>query len=150
MMNLLPRKTRVCAALCHLSGLMWLTVIFAGMLPAWHQGWFFIVSLFAPLLVWLFTRRIHDFVDRAGREAVNAQLSMLLYGGCLLFIALIACGMSASSSMQMLLYPLLTILVYLAPLMLTIYIAISTVGAVQALRGHVFHYPFIIRFIPNP
>lgn len=149
MMNSLPRRVRVYAALCHLSGLIWLTGIFAAAVPLWFQGWFFALTMLLPLLTWLFTRRIHDFVDRAGKEAVNAQLSMLLYGGCLLFIALIACGLSNSASMQVLLYGGLTVLVYLVPLTMTIYMAIATVAIVQALRGNVFRYPLMIRFIPN-
>jgi uncharacterized Tic20 family protein len=104
------------------------------------------LSLLLPCITWLLMRLVHDFVDRAGREAVNAQLSMLLYGCCALFITALACGLAATTLGT----GVAMVLFFIAPFVMMIYNLLAVVGAVQALLGNVFHYPFIIRFIPNP
>jgi uncharacterized Tic20 family protein len=151
MTNSLPRRVRVCAALCHLSGLLWLTGGFTLMAPSWLQLWLIGLSLLLPCLTWLFTRRVHDFVDRSGREVVNAQLSALLYMGCAIFITAIACGMSANMHTAT---PLGIgagmMLFFGTPFCGMIYTIISIAATIQALWGNVLHYPLIIRFIPNP
>jgi uncharacterized Tic20 family protein len=152
MMNSLPRQVRVCAALCHLSGLIWLL---GGMVmttvPPSFQLPILALSLPLPCITWLLTRRVHDFVDRAGREAVNAQLSMLLYGCCAVFITALACGMNINMHTATPLGAVLAmILFFVAPFVVMIYNMLAVVGAIQALRGNVLPYPLIIRFIPNP
>jgi uncharacterized Tic20 family protein len=153
MMNSLPRQARICAALCHLAGLLWLMVggfLLIRVSPAF-QGAILALSLLLPCLTWLFTRRVHDFVDRAGREAVNAQLSILLYGCCALFVTALACGMKMNMYTATPLGAVLgAALFFIAPFVTMIYNMLAVVAAVQALRGNVLHYPWIIRFIPNP
>ena len=151
MLNSLPRRVRSYAALCHLSGFVWLvavpllTVLFSSI------GIFSTISVLIPCLTWLFTRKVHDFVDRSGREAVNAQLSVLLYTGCAVFITALACGMKMNMYTAS---PLgagaAMLLIFIVPLGMMVYQIVSIVAAVQALRGNVLRYPLIIRFISDP
>lgn len=151
MQNSLPQRVRVYAALCHLTGLIWLLVIPVLMVTFSSFGIFSIVSSLIPCLTWLFTRRIHDFIDRSGREAVNAQLSVLLYTGCAVFITALACGMKMNMYTAS---PLgagaAMLLIFIVPFGMMVYQIVAIVAAVQALRGNVLRYPLIIRFIPDP
>jgi uncharacterized protein len=149
MRNSLPQNVRIYAALCHLAGLMWLLLPVPLMYISF--GIFSVVAGVIPCLTWLFTRRVHDFVDRAGREAVNAQLSVLLYTGCAVFLTALACGMNVNmytaSSFGV---GAAMLLIFIVPFGMMVYQIISIVAAVQALRGNVLRYPLIIRFIPDP
>lgn len=149
MRNSLPQNVRIYAALCHLAGLMWLLLPVPLMYISF--GIFSVVAGVIPCLTWLFTRRVHDFVDRAGREAVNAQLSVLLYTGCAVFLTALACGMNmnmyTASSFGV---GAAMLLIFIVPFGMMVYQIVSIVAAVQALRGNVLRYPLIIRFIPDP
>ena len=116
-----------------------------------YSGIFSLILILIPGMTWLFTRNVHDFVDRAGREAVNAQLSVLLYTGCAVFITALACGMKmdlySASSLGV---GAAMMLIFIVPFGAMVYEIISIVAAVQALRGNVVRYPLIIRFIPDP
>ena len=96
MRNSLPQEVRLYAALCHLAGFIWLVAAALLMFVFFSAGIFSLVLILIPGLTWLSTRKVHDFVDRAGREAVNAQLSVLLYTGCAVFITALACGMKTN------------------------------------------------------
>ncbi len=149
MLNL-PRQAKIYAALCHLSGVMWLVGIYL-MFSLLIDGAIVAINILLPGLTWLLTRKIHDFVDRAGREVVNAQLSVLLYFGCAAFVTAIACGMNSNmhttSSIGLVVGMLM---LFLVPWSTMVYSLVTFAAMVQALRGNVFHYPLIIRFIPSP
>jgi uncharacterized Tic20 family protein len=51
-----------------------------------------IVLPFIAWIQWLITKRIHPFVDRAGRSIINYTLNMLMLALCLLFIFISTCG----------------------------------------------------------
>ena len=151
MLNSLPRRVRLYAALCHLAGFMWLVAAALLMFVFFSAGIFSLVLILIPGLTWLSTRKVHDFVDRAGREAVNAQLSVLLYTGCAVFITALACGMKMNMySASSLGIGAAMMLIFIVPFGAMVYEIISIVAAVQALRGNVVRYPLIIRFIPDP
>jgi uncharacterized Tic20 family protein len=76
MLNSLPRRVRIYAALCHLAGLMWLLVPVLLMSIFSSLGILSPIPILIPCLTWLSTRKVDDFVDRAGREAVNDKLSL--------------------------------------------------------------------------
>ncbi len=151
MLNSLPPRVRLYAALCHLSGLIWLmgSMILSASIS--FYGFFSLLPIVFPCLIWLCTRKLHDFVDRAGREALNAQLSVLLYTGCATFITALACGMQANMhTASSLGVGAAMLLFFIVPFGAMIYEIVAIVAAVQAWRGNVLHYPLIIRFIPNP
>jgi uncharacterized Tic20 family protein len=150
-MNLIPLQVRLLASLCHLSGLIWvvaflimiqlqsMTELQNRLLPSLLAS-----MILIPILVWISTRRVHDFVDRNGREVVNTVLSLLLYTVCLLFSSWIVCGV----------YPALGILVTIpfltAPLLMLAHLLAALTAIFHALQGNFFAYPLIIRFISHP
>ena len=70
--NSLSQQVRLYAALCHLAGFMWLVAAALLMFVFFSAGIFSLVLILIPGLVWLSTRKVHDFVDRAGREALSS------------------------------------------------------------------------------
>jgi uncharacterized Tic20 family protein len=86
--------------------------------------------LLGPLVLWLCMRDSHPFVDSQGKEALNFQLSMTIYG--------IAAGVLCLVLIGFVLLPA----VVLADLVLLI------IAAVKAGSGIGFRYPLTIRFIP--
>jgi uncharacterized Tic20 family protein len=151
MLNPLPRRVRLYAALCHLAGLLWITGAFVIIPLISLLGFFSLITLLFPCLTWLCTRKLHDFVDRAGREAVNAQLSVLLYTGCAVFVTALACGMKANMyTASPLGVGAAMLLFFTVPFGAMIYQIVALVAAVQSWQGNVVRYPWIIRFIPNP
>ena len=63
------------ACLCHFSailGLIWWLPVGALWIPFGH--------LLGPLVVWLFQRNLDSFVNEAGKESLNFQIMMTLYG----------------------------------------------------------------------
>ena len=151
MRNSLPQQVRIYAALCHLTGLIWVLVIPVLIGVSSSFGIFSIISGLIPCITWLSTRKIDDFIDRAGREAVNAQLSVILYIACAAFVTALACGMKTNMYAAS---PLGTgvaiLMIFILPFGMMVYQLVAIVAAVQALRGNVLRYPLIIRFIPDP
>lgn len=102
---------------CHLAafGGYWLSFSFA--------------QLIAPFVVWLIKRNDGDFIDDQGKEAVNFQLSLLLYTLICFILFFLVIGM-------FLILPLM-IFGFVCPI----------VAAVKASDGQKFRYPMCIRFI---
>lgn len=98
-------EARNMAMLCHLLGL---------------------VGFIAPLMIWLIEKDKHRFVYEHGREAMNYQISLLIYAAALC---------------------LLVVGVFLLPVLLAVHIVLSIVGAVKASRGQAWCYPIAIPFL---
>lgn len=110
------------ASACHLSAL---------------AGIFFPVApIILPTLIWFFKRDEHFYIDEQGRESVNFQLSMTLYG-------LIAAAALWALKMIFLGYFFVWIplLIHIAQVLLAL------IGALRAYDGEKFRYPFSIPFI---
>jgi len=113
------------AVLCHLSPLANLVVPFG--------------NLLGPLIVWLIKRKESAVVDDQGKEALNFQLSVMLY-----FIAIaLVCVPLAFTKMAFV--AILAIPVALG-LSLTDFI-LTIVAAVAASNGKLYRYPISIRFV---
>ena len=82
-----------------------------------------------PLLVWLLKREDHPFINEQGREAVNFQLSMLLYIVIGVLLILVVIGI-----------PILIVLGILA-------VVFPIIAAVKANNGEHYRYPLTIRFL---
>jgi uncharacterized protein len=111
----LTPEARNWAMLCHLSALLG---ILAG------------VAMFVgPLVIWLIKRNEHPFIDDQGKEALNFQLSMLIY-------TIIA-------------FATLCILVgfVLVPLVYVLNIVFVIVASIKASNGEVYRYPMTIRLV---
>ena len=104
------KDARMWAMLCHLAGLL---------------------SVLGPLIVWLIKKDESPFVDEQGKEAVNFQLTMLIYWAVAIVLCFLCIGF------------LLVPLVGLADLILLI------VAAIKANDGYHYRYPkpFIIRLV---
>jgi uncharacterized Tic20 family protein len=109
-------EARNWAMLCHLSALAGLVV------PG--------VAMFVgPLIVWLLKRNEHPFVDEHGKEALNFQISMLIY--------------------LVLLSPTICILIgfVLLPALLLANVVFVIIASMRASNGEAYRYPLTIRLV---
>lgn len=123
-----PEDERVLATLLHLCGLLW---------------FFGIPGIVGVLLIWLLKREQSAFVDHHGKEALNFQVSLLLYGAVIAAAALIGGVLTACLFGVLLLVP--AVLAGVALLILQLVTAI--LGAVEANRGGYYQYPLAIRLL---
>ncbi|HUT29554.1 MAG TPA: DUF4870 domain-containing protein [Sedimentisphaerales bacterium] len=112
------RDARMWAMFCHLSGL-------AGLLPVVPV----IGAVIAPLILWQVKKEEHPFVDEQGKEALNFQISILIYevvAGLLCF----AC-----------------IGFFLLPAVVVFDVVFLIIAAIKANNGEHYVYPLKIRFV---
>jgi uncharacterized protein len=102
------------AMIAHLSAL----VMFVG-----------VPSFVGPLVVWLIKREEHPFIAEHGREALNFNISVLIYGVIAGVLVLVLIGI------------LLLIALGIVWLVLTIQAGLA------ASRGEAYRYPLTIRFV---
>jgi uncharacterized Tic20 family protein len=110
------KDARMWAMICHLAGLAGLVVPVVG-------------CVIGPLIVWQIKKEEFPFVDEQGKEAVNFQISMLIYGvvAALLIFACIG--------------------TVLLPAVAVFDLIFLLIAAVKANDGHHYRYPLTIRFI---
>jgi len=90
------------------------------------------LSVLIPIIMWIVKKNESSFIDDHGREAVNFQISLLIYTVIGIVFAIITFGLGA---------------ILVAP-GLTIFAIVGMVLAmVAANRGEYFRYPMTIRFI---
>ncbi len=112
----IERDTRRWAMACHLAALScYLSIPFG--------------NLLGPLLVWLFKREDDPFIEEQGREALNFQLSITLYG----FIAFLLC--------------FIFIGLLLLPVLVIFHLVCTIIAGVKAGNGEAYRYPLTIRFL---
>lgn len=104
------------AALCHASALLGVLLHFPG-------------HLLGPLIVWLAKRSDSPVIDGHGKEALNFQISMLIYN----LVAGVFCLILVGFVFLAVLWVLNAVFVIIA--------------AVQASEGKFYRYPLAIRFI---
>ena len=109
-------NARTWSALCHASALLGVFVPFPG-------------HLIPPLVVWLAKRDEAREIDLHGKEAVNFQLSMLIYNVVAAVFCIILIGF-----------------VFLAVLWV-LNAVLSIIAAIKASDGELYRYPMTIRFI---
>lgn len=105
----IPQTERTMAMLCHLLA------IFVGFL--------------APLIIWLLQKDQMPFVDEHGKESLNFQISILIYGaisGILTFVVIGA---------------------FLAAAVIIFAIIEIIMASMAANEGKSFQYPFCIRLV---
>jgi len=114
-----PNKdARMWAMFCHLGG-------FAGLLPiAPVFG-----SIIVPLVIWQIKKDDFEFVDKHGREAVNFQISILIYS--------LVAGLLCFACVGVVLLPA----VYVFDLVFLL------IAAIRANDGREYSYPLTIQFI---
>lgn len=105
------------AMFCHLSGLASLIVV----IP--------LAGIWVPLIIWLAKRNEFPFVDRAGKETLNFQISCAIYWlitGLLIFVFI---GF------------------ILLPIVILFWFIFTIIGTVRAANGDDYRYPLTIRLI---
>jgi len=112
----LSRDERLWAMFTHLSALS----LFIG-IP--------LGNILGPLILWLIKKEEYPFVRDQGKEALNFQISMLIYMDISGILALILIGI-----------PLLITLVIVD-------VVYTIIAAINASDGNAYRYPLTIRFI---
>jgi len=114
------REARTWAMICHLAGLAFLLPI----APV-------IGSVIGPLIIWLIKKDQFPFVDEQGKEALNFQITMLIYG--------VVAGLLILACIGMILLPAVAV----------VDIVLVVIAAIKANDGFHYRYPYplIIRFI---
>ena len=112
------KDARLWAMFCHLAGLAGLVV------PA-------IGCVIGPLVVWLVKKEEFPFVDEQGKESLNFQITMLIYGTVAGLLCFVCIGL------------------ILAPALAIAYLVLMIIAAIKANDGYHYRYPkyFIIRLI---
>ena len=106
------------AMACHLLGLSNYATGFGGIV--------------GPLVLWIVKRDELNEVDFHGKEAINFNLSMLLYGLLLIIPSVLTLGFGA-----FILYPALVVF----------HVVFTIIASMKANEGIAYRYPFCIRFI---
>jgi uncharacterized protein len=151
------KEIRKWAMLCHLSSMIWipLSVIsaFVG-IPMIVP----FVSILGPLGVWQWKKNLDPAIDDHGKESLNFQLSLLIYGIILVIVCVlltsVTCGLGAtltSTSVQSVLMTtgivlligggVISVIMGIAAFILVIF------AAIKASKGEFYRYPFTIRFL---
>jgi len=110
------RDARMWAMFCHLAGLSGLIIPAVG-------------CVIGPLVVWLIKKEQFPFVEEQGKEALNFQISMLIYGTIAGLLCFACIGF------------------VLAPLVGITDIVFLIIAAIKANDGRHYRYPLTIRFI---
>lgn len=108
-------QVRRLAMACHLAALIGYILPFGNVL--------------GPLVVWLFNRERHPYIDEQGREAVNFQLSMLVW--YLLAFALVLALIGFFMLVGLIVFQLVMVVV----------------AAVRTNGGEAWRYPLTVRFL---
>lgn len=116
---LLDESARNWGMLAHVSGIVASSLVGMGFI--------------GPLLIWMIKRDDHPFVAQNAVEALNFQLSMLLYGVMLILVSLSVIG--------------LVVTIPLGVIGFILWLVLPVVAAVKTSRGEAWSYPLTIGFL---
>ncbi len=119
----IDKDARMWAMICHLGGL-------GGLLPIVPA----IGSIIAPLIIWQVKKDEDPFIDEQGKEAVNFQISMLLYA----LAGSVMCGITCIGAV---------LIPFVVGVVAIFDIVFLLIAAVKANNGLHYRYPLTIRFI---
>ena len=111
---------RMWAAFAHLAGLIYLLGV---------------PGILGSLVIWLWRRGDHRLVDEHGKEAVNFQLTLLIYSVAGAALVFMTCGLGA-----IIVGPLLAVLAVFV-------IVLPIIATVRASEGRPYRYPLTIRLV---
>lgn len=151
------KEIRKWAMLCHLSSMIWIPLSVISALLGIPLPIPF-VSILGPLGVWQWKKNIDPAIDDHGKESLNFQLSLLIYGIILVIVcvllASVTCGLGAtltSTSVQSVLMTtgivlligggVISVIMGIAAFILVIF------ATIKASKGEFYRYPFTIRFL---
>jgi uncharacterized Tic20 family protein len=90
-----------------------------------------LLGFIGPLIIWLIKKDEHPFIDDQGKEALNFQLTVLIWYVGAAVISTVSCG----------------VLFFVMFVPMLIQIIFGIIGTVQANNGVYYRYPMSIRFI---
>src|SRR3954447_6906639 len=102
--------SRTWEVLCHATGFAWCILPFFG-------------NILGPLIVWLMKKSESPSVDAHGKEALNFQISMTIWGLLAAATWIIVIGF------------------ILTPAVVATAIVLTIIGTVKASNGELYHYP---------
>jgi uncharacterized Tic20 family protein len=113
-------EARLWGMFCHLAGF----AAFLPILPVFG-------GILGPLIVWLIKKDQYPFVDEQGKEAVNFQITILIYTAIAAVLLLVCIG------------------ILLLPAVIITDIVLIVMASIKANDGFHYRYPYplIIRFI---
>ena len=117
----ISKDARMWSMICHLAGLAGFIMPAAG-------------NIVAPLIIWQIKKDDYPFVDEQGKEAVNFQISMLLYG----LAGSVACLITCVGAV------LVPVVLGVVSIFDFVFLLIA---GVKANNGYHYCYPLTIRFI---
>lgn len=97
-------------------------------------------NILGPLLLWLLKKDEYALVDQQGKEALNFQISLMIYS-IVAVIAIVVCAITV------ILIPVAVVLGILLGILLLVNLVTIIVAALKTSNGELFSYPFTIRFI---
>jgi len=110
------KDARMWGMFCHLAGLAGIVIPAVG-------------NIVGPLIVWQIKKDEYPFVDEQGKEAVNFQISMTIYGLISAVLIFICVGF------------------FLLAAVGVVDLVFLLIAAVKANNGQSYRYPLTIRFI---
>jgi uncharacterized Tic20 family protein len=97
-------------------------------------------NILGPLLVWLFKKDEYALVDEHGKEALNFQISVMVY-------SLVAVIVIVIFALTFILIPVAIALGILLAALFAVNLVLIIVAAIQTSNGETFRYPLSIKFI---
>lgn len=136
------------AMTCHLAGLVWIPLY-------WLQFPLPLVNVVIPSLIWLFKRENSEYIDFQGREALNFQITVVLYSivlftvgiiGFLIYLAIFGADVEDSiGAIALLTRGINQTQRIVSILMMLFSLAFALTAAVKTKKGNFYFYPFTIR-----
>ena len=109
------QEARTWAMLAHLSGLSGYLIPFG--------------NIVGPLVIWSIKRETNPFIDNQGKEALNFQITMMIYTLILGILSIVIIGL------------------ILLPALFVLHLALIIIASVKSNQGESYRYPMTIRFI---
>ncbi|WP_024890848.1 DUF4870 domain-containing protein [Luteimonas huabeiensis] len=128
------------AAAAHLAALV------LALLTSWLAG---VAGVVGAGIVWLLKRDDSPFVAEHAREALNFNLSMLIYAlvACAIGVALVGATVLTLGLGAILTLPAGLALLAAAGIIALLWLVFSVIAAVKAFNGEPYRYPLSIRLI---
>jgi uncharacterized Tic20 family protein len=117
------KDARMWSMFCHLAGLCALLPI----IPV-------VGGVIGPLIIWQIKKEDNTFIDEQGKEAVNFQVSVLLYS----LIGSILCGITCVG---------ITLIPFVVGIIGVLDIIFLVIASIKANEGKHYRYPLTVRFI---
>ena len=97
-------------------------------------------NILGPLIIWLLKKDEFPLVDEHGKQSLNFQISMIIYG-LVLGVAIII------STVTVILIPVAVLLGMLLAFIIIADFVLVVIAAIKVSNGETYQYPFTIRFI---